>query len=97
MQCYKAVPALCVHMLKRTPAAGPGRLHVLRVLDAIVGKALHKHGTDDKYSAPLRDLAHTKHTPPVESPGMLPLPDRHTAVRGMQLAAHMVDVAELHS
>jgi hypothetical protein len=37
--------------MKKAPAKGQGRLHVLRVLDAIVGKSLNKHGPNDKYSA----------------------------------------------
>jgi hypothetical protein len=45
---------MCVHMMKKAPAKGPGRLHVLRVLDAIVGKALNKYGAGDKYGAHLR-------------------------------------------
>jgi hypothetical protein len=58
MQCYKAVPALCVHLIKRTPSHGPGRLHVLRALDAIVGGSLNKHGTNDKYGELICSSSH---------------------------------------
>ena len=51
LQCYKAVPALCLHMMKKVPAKGPGRLHILRVLEAIVGKSMSKYGTNDKFGA----------------------------------------------
>ena len=52
-QCYKAVPALCVHMVKKTTPKGPSRLHVIRVLDAVIGKSLNKHGVNDKYGVRL--------------------------------------------
>jgi hypothetical protein len=61
LQCYKAVPALCVHVMKKTPAKGAGRLHVLRVLDAIVGRSLSKYGNSDRYGTPM--FAHAASSP----------------------------------
>lgn len=49
MQSYKAIPALCVHTIKKVSSSGPARLHVLRSLDAVVGGSLNKHGSGDKY------------------------------------------------
>lgn len=57
-QCYKAVPALAVHMIKRTRAEGPGRLHVLRIIEAIVARSKAKG--IDKFGA----LSPSPHPPP---------------------------------
>lgn len=53
LQSYKAVPALAVHKAKRVESTGPGRLHALRILDAIIAKSRQRHGSKDKFGAVL--------------------------------------------
>lgn len=51
MQCYKAVPALALHLMKRQSKEGPARLHVIRIVDAIIGKSRLKNKLTDKFGA----------------------------------------------
>lgn len=50
-QCYKAVPALALHLMKKASTESGARLNVIRIVDAIIGKSRLKNKLTDKFGA----------------------------------------------
>lgn len=51
VQCYKAVPALALHLMKKASNEGSARLNVIRIVDAVISKSRVKHKQTDKFGA----------------------------------------------